>query len=101
MRFAIMTWVPSSDNAKIGTIFGILDNDAPGDLPLLPGGHCCAGTGKSPLFAHAPQIALQPANDAGPARWHRPTNVYDFELGHAIHSKAAKRLLKQATHQAN
>ena len=39
MRFAIMTWVPNSDNAKIGTIFGILDNDAPGDLPLLPGGH--------------------------------------------------------------
>ena len=37
MRFAIMTWVPSSDNAKIGT--GILDNEAPGDLPLLPGGH--------------------------------------------------------------
>ena len=39
MRFAIMTWVPNSDNAKIGTIFGILDNDSPGDLPLLPGGH--------------------------------------------------------------
>ena len=38
MRFAIMTWVPTSDNARIGTIFGILDNDAPGDLPLLPNG---------------------------------------------------------------
>ena len=39
MRFAIMTWVPTSDSAKIGTIFGILDNDAPGDLPQLPGGY--------------------------------------------------------------
>jgi len=39
MRFAIMTWVPTSDNAKSGTIFGILNNDAPGTLPLLPSGH--------------------------------------------------------------
>ena len=39
MRFAIMTWVPTIDNAKIGTIFGILDNDAPGNLPLLPNGY--------------------------------------------------------------
>ncbi len=39
MRFAIMTWVPSSDNAKIGTIFAIVNNDAPADLPLFPGGH--------------------------------------------------------------
>ena len=39
MRFAIMTWVPTSDNARIGTIFGILDNDAPGNLPLLPNGY--------------------------------------------------------------
>ncbi|MGA2794077.1 MAG: hypothetical protein ABSE69_11165 [Roseiarcus sp.] len=39
MRFAIMTWVPSGDNAQVGTIFGILDNDKPGTLPLLPHGH--------------------------------------------------------------
>jgi hypothetical protein len=38
MRFAIMTWVPSGDSAKIGTIFGVLDHDAPGELPRLPGG---------------------------------------------------------------
>ena len=30
MRFAIMTWVPIRDNAKVGTIFGILDTDAQG-----------------------------------------------------------------------
>ena len=36
MRFAIMTWVPSSDNAKIGTIFRRLDNDAPGDFRCSP-----------------------------------------------------------------
>jgi hypothetical protein len=39
MRFATMMWVPTRDNAKVGTIFGILDTDAPGVLPLLPDGH--------------------------------------------------------------
>ena len=31
MQFAVMTWV--SDNVKVGSIFGVLDKDNPGDLP--------------------------------------------------------------------
>ena len=31
MQFAVMTWV--SDNVKVGSLFGIVDKDKPGQLP--------------------------------------------------------------------
>ena len=35
MQFAVMVWVGSDDSAKIGSIFGIVDEANPGALPTL------------------------------------------------------------------
>ena len=35
MQFAVMVWVTSTDSARLGSIFGVLDKSNPGALPAL------------------------------------------------------------------
>jgi hypothetical protein len=39
MRFSIKTWVSTADIADTGTLFGILNAEVPGVLPVISGGH--------------------------------------------------------------